>query len=174
MVHANAYKKLGRVADGRIRKNWPTHHPTGPPKAAWLETKGLENTGLVCWRNALLQCLLHVPEFFHYLSREERCGNWRCYTEPINKDKAYRCVFCALRDLALHYWSSTSTRIRFKKLAAFHNAMELHPGREPGDVQGPQYTFLDPTRQHDPHEFFGGMTNMLKYVNFDHRIDRVE
>ena len=46
MVHGNAYKKLGRVVDGRIRKDWPTQHPFGPPRSAWSQPKGLETTGL--------------------------------------------------------------------------------------------------------------------------------
>ena len=75
---------------------------------------------------------------------------------------------------ALHYWTSTSTSFRVKKLRAFQTAMELHPARNPGDVQGPQYTFLDRTRMHDPHEFIIGLTAMLKYLNHPHTIDRVE
>lgn len=37
---------------------------------------------------------------------------------------------------ALHYWTSTSTSFRVKKLRAFQTAMQLHPARNPGDVQG--------------------------------------
>jgi hypothetical protein len=133
MVHGNAYKKLGRVVDGRIRKDWPTQHPFGPPRSAWSQTKGLETTGLQCWRNAMLQCLLHVPEFFHYLSRAERCEERSCQGP---KRTGVPCVYCALRELALHYWTSTSTSFRVKKLRAFQTAMQLHPARNPGDVQG--------------------------------------
>lgn len=95
MVHGNAYKKLGRVVDGRIRKDWPTQHPFGPPRSAWSQTKGLETTGLQCWRNAMLQCLLHVPEFFHYLSRAERCEERSCQGP---KRTGVPCVYCALRE----------------------------------------------------------------------------
>lgn len=170
MVHRNAHKKFGRVADGRIRKNW-TQHPFGPPRSALSETKGFQNPNVLCWRNSMLQCLLHVPEFFHYLSRPERCTNPRCH-DPRAKKDLYRCVYCALRELALHYWASTSTGFKMEKLGAFHRAMELHPGRNPGD--GGNYSFLTAGQQYDPHEFFTGLTNMLEYLNDPHEIDRIE
>jgi hypothetical protein len=49
--------------------------------------------------------------------------------------------------------------------------MMLHLTRNPLDLG--DYAFLDPTRQHDAHEFFAGLTTMLKHIN-KHEIDRFE
>jgi ubiquitin C-terminal hydrolase len=170
MAHGNAYKKLGRVVDGRIRKEWPTQPPFGPPRPGCSKSKGLANPRLLCFRNAVLQCLLHVPEFVRYLSRAERCSEASCQRP---RRRGVPCVYCALRDLALYYWTSKRDRTRQMRLATFQRAMVLHPGRNPSDIQNPQYTFLDATRMHDAHEFFACLTTMLKHVN-NHEIDRFE
>jgi hypothetical protein len=49
--------------------------------------------------------------------------------------------------------------------------MMLHLTRNPLDLG--DYAFLDPTRQHDAHEFFAGLTTMLKHIN-KHEIDSFE
>jgi hypothetical protein len=231
-----AYKQLGKVADGRIRRNWPGAPLFGPTKKSksmpkgfvnHLEPKAVEDgeeedeeedeidlewlklltedelfendvrkgddgnfynlkgdpllfevskekmVAVSCYKLAMLQCLMHVPEFVHYLSRSERCGNWRCYTESINESLAYRCVFCALRDLALHYWTSTNAKSRQRKVMAVHKAMELHAVRNPGDRNNGVYQQLTPGRQHDSHEYFMAMVQMLHKLNEPHMIDEI-
>lgn len=126
-----------------------------------------------CFKIAVLQCLLHVPEFIHYLYREERCGNWRCYAEPLNKRKTHRCVFCALRDLALHYWTSTDRRFKQKKVYAVYYAMRLHFARNPNDPNNWAYQQLTPGLQHDSWEYFMNLVNMLHHVNAPHLIDEI-
>jgi hypothetical protein len=240
---SKAYKKLGKVADGRIRKNWPVAPPFGPIKKYSSVNKGFENhlepkapdsdeeeeeevedevpvenphltylktlnavelelnnvskdsdgnffdekgskllfdddpkagwVAVSCFKLAVLQCLMHVPEFIHYLSREERCSNWRCWTEPINETNAYRCVYCALRDLAQHYWSSTVDSFKQKKVRAVHAAMESHEARNPGDPNNGACSQLIPGKQHDSHEYFLAMVSMLRRINEPHRIDEI-
>lgn len=83
------------------------------------------------------------------------------------------CVFCALIDLALEYWTSTESEDRQEKLRIFQRAMVLHKIRCPVDDAIHRYAVLAPFVQQDAHEFFAGLTNMLKYVNNDW-IDNVE
>jgi hypothetical protein len=49
-------RDLGRVIDGRIRKGWPFVGSGGSHNSVH-KTKGLDNPGLLCYRNAVLQCL---------------------------------------------------------------------------------------------------------------------
>jgi hypothetical protein len=218
---SKAYKQLGKVADGRIRKNWPTAPPFGPMRTRHSRSKGFVNPfersteplhpnetavqflrrkGLLeaggdtlaahglqrgpggklwdldgqpikhgkifvrvsCFKHALLQCLMHVPEFIHYLSRPERCSDWRCH-DPKDKKGLFRCVYCALRDLARHYWTTTDVDFQQEKLMAVREAMELHPGRNFGDPNNGTYLALTPGRQHDSHEYF--MASCLTVAN---------
>jgi len=196
---SKAYKKLGRVADGRIRKNWPTGQPLVLPFAKYdtalsrelARTKGFENSGVLCFRNAVVQCLLHVPEFIHYLLSPERCTREVCHDpgfthyllrrkkcmkeqpqDPEDEDDPTPCVFCALRGLALEYWTSTSDEAREEKLGVFWHAMTLHPTRCLADHQNQGYPALTPGQQ-DCHEFFTSLIHMLHYANNDW-IDKVE
>lgn len=184
---SKAYKQLGKVADGRIRKNWPTAPPFGPLRTVHSTSKGFDNPlelnmdftrpwlGLVmvsCYCNAVLQCLLHIPEFFHYLSRAERCQNWRCHRDPIDHRRHYRCVFCAVRELAQHYWTSTDEKFKQRKLLAVRDAFHLHAGRNIGDPNNGVYAQLGPGEQQDAHEYFLALVNMLHHIN-DHQIDEV-
>jgi ubiquitin C-terminal hydrolase len=134
------------------------------------KTKGLENPNYLCYRNAVLQCLLHTPEFYRYLDRQDRCA-----TPGDN------CVFCALRGLARQYWSNgedgrhqsardetRQTARRYRALANLNTAMDAHPV---------PYAFLrsgsssvnnmNGSGQQDAHEYFLGLVNMLKYENGD-------
>ncbi|QIX01802.1 hypothetical protein AMS68_007319 [Peltaster fructicola] len=59
-------------------------------------TRSLTNSGNSCHRNAILQSLLHIAEFYSFLQLEHtRCG----------RDK--QCVLCMLKQLAYRYWNST-------------------------------------------------------------------
>jgi len=212
MANRNDYKQLGKIADGRIRKNWPVMPPFGPLKTCRSRSKGFENlyepdyrdldkedprmVQVSCYQNPILQCVLHVPEFFNYLSRPERCFDERCH-DPKDKDGLSRCMYCALRELALHYWSSTrptaatraaaaaaaaATRGRKRaktgafeqeKIRAVRQALRLHPSRHPRDPNNETYVLLDPGRQHDTHEYFTAVMQMLHHINEPHRIDTI-
>jgi hypothetical protein len=167
-------RDLGRVIDGRIRKGWPFVGSGGSHNSVH-KTKGLDNPGLLCYRNAVLQCLLHTPEFYRYLVRQDRC--------PAPGDN---CVFCALRGLAREYWSNgederqlrqqsprvkrrqteSPTDRRYRALDNLNTAMNNHPApyafMEPGLTEGNN---MDVSGQQDAHECFIGLFNMLKYEN---------
>jgi ubiquitin C-terminal hydrolase len=146
------------VQDGRIRKGWPFTRSGGPLRynlrSRVNQTKGLRNPGVLCYRNSVLQCLLHVPEFFRFLDKADRC--------PTPGDG---CVFCALRSFALRYWTSADDTGRENAVTMVNTAMENHPGLNPDDRQ--RYWFLRPSMrssgQQDAHEYFLGVVNMLEH-----------
>ena len=146
-------RDLGRVIDGRIRKGWPFERSGGSLTKEKSKSKGVYNPGVQCYRNAVLQCLLHTPEFFHYLSRQDRCA-----TPGDN------CVFCALRGLALEYWTNTKSKHRQKALANVNIAMKNH--QEPGVSYGFMHN-MNASGQQDAHEYFLGMAGMLRHINND-------
>jgi len=205
---SKAYKQLGKVADGRIRKNWPRAPPfVGPFATLHSGCKGFENlfepnmdpdrfkyvpfqefVRVSCYQNAVLQCLLHVPEFIRYLSREERCKNESCHA--TDKKLLCLCVYCALGDLARHYWTSTNAEFRQEKIRAFREAVHRHviwpkeddddssddedeiPDPTPEDPNNASYRLLGPGEQRDTHEYFSALAHMLHFIN-EHRIDRL-
>lgn len=160
MSTSKKLRDVGKVADGRIRKGWPFAASGGPLRTANSKSKGLYNPKEQCYRNAVLQCLLHTPEFFRYVGLADRC------TTP-----GENCVFCALRGLARQYWTDTDSKSRHKALAMVNTAMENHV--EDNVV----YEFLRPagskvnnlgfSGQQDAFEYFLGVTNMLKHINND-------
>ncbi|KAK4631729.1 hypothetical protein CLAFUR4_02883 [Fulvia fulva] len=62
--------------------------------AANAASKGLYNEGTWCYRNALLQCLLHMPAYCNALA----------IMHPKCTLGARRCVRCALKNVATRYW----------------------------------------------------------------------
>jgi ubiquitin C-terminal hydrolase len=124
------------------------------------KTKGLRNPGVLCYRNSVLQCLLHVPEFFRFLDKADRC--------PTPGDG---CVFCALRGFAHQYWTIADDTGRENAVTMVNTAMENNKGLNPDDKEG--YGFLFPngsdlpnmmgSGQQDAHEYFLGVVNMLEY-----------
>lgn len=59
------------------------------------KSKGFWNPGNLCYRNSVLQALLHAPHFVKWL----RCTHSECPLEGTGL-----CVACQLRLLAGHYW----------------------------------------------------------------------
>lgn len=163
-------KDLGSVIDGRIRKAWPVTAPGGPIRAVHSGTKGLRNPGVLCYRNSVLQCLLHIPEFFNYLCNRDRCST-----------PGDGCVFCSLRSLALAYWSNTDQSFPKAAPDSLNIAMNQYPGLHESDDKA-SYGFLKRSKkskndmnrsgQQDAHEYFLGIYGMLKHTNNDflHRI----
>lgn len=79
-----------------VRPAW-----TGMPASA---QQGMRNlTGVLCYRSALLQSLLHQPQFCAWLNdyHEPQHCIWTAEGRPP-------CVACALRNLAQAYWSGKS------------------------------------------------------------------
>lgn len=157
-------KGLGKVVDGRIRKSWPFAAFGGSIQTKNTRAKGLHNPGVLCYRNAMLQCLLHTPEFFRYLQCEERCST-----------PGDGCVFCALQNLALQYWTTERDKFPQSAVTMVNTAMEKHPPQNPGDRD--EYGFLRSSAsspinmaasgQQDAHEYFMGLFNMLAHINND-------
>lgn len=78
------------VLDGRVRKRFP--------QTANTHSRGLWNKANFCYRNAMIQAILHTPPFYRYLGRMHR----DC------ESTAKQCVTCALQALAQTYWNDTS------------------------------------------------------------------
>ncbi|QSZ34527.1 hypothetical protein DSL72_006121 [Monilinia vaccinii-corymbosi] len=96
--------------------------------------RGLSNvTGVSCYRNSLLQGLLHLPKFFNFLVDQhpvETCVNPR-------KD----CLACSLSHLSARYWTVGSHK---KEITAMLRGLEVQCKRlgwNPG-----------PSGQGDPHD----------------------
>lgn len=84
--------------------------------------RGLENTGALCYRNAALQPLLHVPHFVNFILKHNQGRHWPCNSNDRNGklppdcerkygtiltdmgDRAMGCVPCLLKDLIRGYW----------------------------------------------------------------------
>lgn len=81
---------LTRVQDGRVSRERPTTFIHDRPK-------GFVNPSMLCYRNSLLQCLLHTPVFYNALGAIHR----QC-KKDVNK-----CVTCALQELAYKYWHTS-------------------------------------------------------------------
>ena len=77
------------IVSGRVSKKWAG-------KTKHTRSRGLYNEGNFCYRNSVLQCLFHLPEFFEYLhGLHQECDKTR-----------NECVVCALQDLIQTYWCS--------------------------------------------------------------------
>lgn len=74
--------------EGQIGKSFPSTSNQRP--------KGIRNRGYNCYRNALLQCLLHTPEFYHLLGNVHKS----CAKQPD------QCVTCALQRFFQDYWNA--------------------------------------------------------------------
>ena len=70
--------------------------PQETPKSKTLPapSQGLFNRGVMCYRNSILQTLLHVPSFIEWLEQHQ----------PHERQN-YHCTICALRQLAAVFWS---------------------------------------------------------------------
>lgn len=93
------------------------------PPTKTLTSKGLENSGNMCYRNALLQCLLHVPQFYRHLGKVHR----DCWKETS------KCAICALQYLAHRYYNdppmirNMDVRGPVQAVRAFHKACNSCP-----------------------------------------------
>lgn len=141
------------VKSGRIGKRWPKKRPAGPISRANARPKGLENPGCLCYRRAVLQCLLHTPVFYNYLCRLDGCEG----------KAAEECVLCAFRDFAVQYWTSTDTAERYAANNRLDAALRRHPSRFEG-VPIPDFV-SEEDQQHDAHEFLMGLLLMLEDVD---------
>lgn len=76
------------VLEGQIGKTFPLTSYDSP--------EGIHNPDSIrCFRNALLQCLFHVPEFYHLLGNIHK----DCDKQPD------QCITCALQRMTQDYWN---------------------------------------------------------------------
>ena len=87
----------------------PIPQPNGaqwPSKGSRLQkSKGLKNPGNLCYRNSILQGLMHVPSFYNFLVDDHST----CV-------KGSRCTACQLRHLVLGYWTTPAQMPQLDKL----------------------------------------------------------
>lgn len=93
------------------RDNRPLPLPTSYISSKWENKSlhssasiGFENRGVQCYRNSVLQALLHVPKFVNWLIVEHRNCNVR------------GCIACRLRVLCQKYWDERKDRSGIQKL----------------------------------------------------------
>ncbi|EMC96557.1 hypothetical protein BAUCODRAFT_480558 [Baudoinia panamericana UAMH 10762] len=86
-----------RVKDGRISKPWQR---IGGIKT--YHTKGIVNEGVDCYRNSLMQVLVHQPAFFRYLLNSHQT----CEHRDGKIESARMCAVCALQALFRVYWQT--------------------------------------------------------------------
>ena len=88
--YVDAGTQYSRVTRGRVAKKWAGCKSNKP-----FQSRGFKNPGNFCYRNSMLQCLVHLPEFCDYLTKiHMSCGNYG------------ECVVCALQSLVEAYWST--------------------------------------------------------------------
>jgi hypothetical protein len=87
--------------------------------------RGLTNGGNTCYRNSVLQTLLHMPKFMNWIMQHnEPLQNWPCGTAPADPNQALPvrwanepairalgaqgmgCVPCLLKELIRGYWGN--------------------------------------------------------------------
>ncbi|KAK3704088.1 hypothetical protein LTR37_014063 [Vermiconidia calcicola] len=96
------------VRDGRITKKWAGREKERP-------SRGLHNTATnFCYRNATLQCLIHLPEFCDYLKKIHS------FCAVVGK----HCLVCALQDLVWAYWSGVGMYGTGRQLTRFNRAVK--------------------------------------------------
>ena len=72
-----------------ISSKW---HRQATGSAGPTPSRGLDNPGTLCYRNSIIQALLHAPKFVYWLENSRHDCTVR------------KCVACALRALCIRYW----------------------------------------------------------------------
>ncbi|KAL9124780.1 MAG: hypothetical protein Q9217_005923 [Psora testacea] len=87
---ANEPQRQYGAQTGEISAEWDSRW------AGAMNSRGFQNPHVMCYRNSIIQALLHAPKFVNWLQS--------CHAEcPF---RSY-CTVCALRHLCLHYWDPT-------------------------------------------------------------------
>ena len=77
------------------------HHGENPPR---FKAYGIENPGVLCYRNSLIQSLFHIPKFANWLKfHHPRC--------PLPLE----CTACLLRNLLNMYWTGGADQLQSRR-----------------------------------------------------------
>ena len=131
------------ITPGRTTR-WPTRLQNNKPR-------GLYNPGNVCYRRALLQCLLNLPAMYNFL------GTIHTRCEKPQEE----CTVCALQALMQKYWNDrTSTNFPDGDggaVGTLDSAVRFCCPPNSGF-----HEFRTMNIQGDPHEFFTFLYDQLK------------
>ncbi|MCJ1249668.1 hypothetical protein MMC30_006894 [Trapelia coarctata] len=100
-----------RIAAQGIPKSWAESDKERKQNPGQLQTRGLRNKGNYCYRNGLLQGLIHQPVF-------SRWARWH-HNTTCTISNGQKCIACALHNLITQYWNSNSNT-----LAPFSNQLD--------------------------------------------------
>lgn len=136
-------RDLHRVVNGRIAKKW--NGRTRPTTSRGLknskESKDSKNINS-CYRNAMLQCLAHLPELYAYLdSVRTTCQSAHC-----------GCAACALKTLFRAYWTPKVSRLGLDQLDTAQFALNRVVYKTV-PKHDPMWDDIRASRQSDPFDF---------------------
>ncbi|KAG4073636.1 hypothetical protein HA402_000860 [Bradysia odoriphaga] len=117
-------------------------------RTKWVIGAGINNIGNMCFVNATLQVLFHIPVLVDYML------NNKFHPTDCNEECASEMLFCKLIQL-LH-----KTRLGEKKIRP-HGFMEMIRANTPTTVLGVQTTMFPAGRQQDASEFMLALINLL-------------
>lgn len=144
----------GRVAN-RVEKGWH-----GQLRAR--KSRGMVREGMLCYRLAALQCLLHVPRFVNFLNKDhEDCRHEAseqhqgCSVE----NRVAACSLCRLINLSCAYWGEGSNDDASERLKELNYTLNDHFFSVSSDMG-------DTSEQQDSHEFL--MALISSVINNQH------
>ena len=149
--HGDTYQQNGCL---QIKQKCIRLPPTNTPlatqtiSAQWLRqasgmssSKGFFNRHVMCYRNSMIQALLHAPKLVNWLEE---------FHPPCAQES--RCIICALRQLSLQYWQTSSVP---QDLNQKMNQLESNLR---GTLAFTNWTW---SRQQDANEFFLHLVNSM-------------
>lgn len=151
----NISSTTGASKNFELRTDWP--RPNRP-------SQGLSNPGNLCYRRSVLQALLHLPTFVHWiggnhvhvkLSEPQRSGGKKHSLQIKSSTSA--CLACALRSLSYEYWHNNSKGTLRQALRDFDRAVSAI-----GPNSTPRWSATGSLTQADAHEFLYWMLQVLE------------
>lgn len=128
-------------------------------------SQGLPNPGNLCYRRSVLQALLHLPAFVHWIcsnhshikSAEPQKSGGKRQSLAAGKSSSSICLACALRSLSYEYWHSSSKGVIRQELRNFDRAVSAL-----GPRSIPKWSASGSLTQADAHEFLYWMLQVLE------------
>ena len=128
-------------------------------------SQGLPNPGNLCYRRSVLQALLHLPVFVHWIggnhshikSAEPQKSGGKRQSLAGGRSSSSACLACALRSLSYEYWHDSSKGALRQELRAFDHAVSVL-----GPRSTPRWSAAGSLTQADAHEFLYWMLQVLE------------